>query len=181
MKDDAVVVKHGLMVVACVVEAGLQLRAEPHLAAHAERTANQPMPVLRSAGLDRHEVLHLGDAVRRQEAGDQHVRIREVELLRRTVLDDRRDAVVAAALTVEDRAEHARRVEARAAVPVDPSVRADERDAVQIADDAVLGDRQVIRQRRGRRGRDHDLRARHGFRVGARRFAAACAPPAGAS
>ena len=97
------------------------------------------------ARLDRHEVLDLADACRREETGDEDVRVREVELFRRPVVQRRSDPVEAAAVLVEDRAEHARRVEARAAVPVDPSVRADQRDAVQIADDAVLGDRQVIR------------------------------------
>ncbi len=45
---------------------------------------------------------------------------------------------------VQDRAEDARRVEARAAVPVDRPVGADERDRVQVADQPVLGDGQVL-------------------------------------
>ena len=45
--------------------------------------------------------------------------------------------------TVEDRREHARRVEAWTAVPVDRPVGADERDGVQVADQAVLGDGQI--------------------------------------
>jgi hypothetical protein len=46
---------------------------------------------------------------------------------------------------VEDRREDARRVEARAAIPVDRRVGADERDRVQVTDQAVLGDGQVAR------------------------------------
>ena len=41
-------------------------------------------------------------------------------------------------------AEHAGRVEAAGAVPVDRALGADERRGVQVADDAVLGDRQVV-------------------------------------
>ena len=51
------------------------------------------------------------------------------------------------AVGVEDRPKHARRVEPRAAVPVDRPVGANERDGVQIPDQAVLGDRQVARPR----------------------------------
>src|SRR5262249_48320798 len=51
---------------------------------------------------------------------------------------------VAAAVAVEDPAEHARRVEARAAEPVDRSFGTDERDGAQVADDAVIGDGEVV-------------------------------------
>jgi hypothetical protein len=43
---------------------------------------------------------------------------------------------------IEDRAEDARRVEARAAVPIDRPVSAHERNGVQVADQAVLSDGQ---------------------------------------
>ncbi len=45
--------------------------------------------------------------------------------------------------TVEDRGKDAWRVEARTAVPVDGPVGTDERDRVQVANQTVLGDRQV--------------------------------------
>jgi hypothetical protein len=43
---------------------------------------------------------------------------------------------------IEDRSEDARRVEARAAVPIDRPVGAHERNGVQVADQAVLSDGQ---------------------------------------
>ena len=47
------------------------------------------------------------------------------------------------AFGIENRREDARRVEVRQAEPVDRPVRPDERHRVEVADDAVLGDRQV--------------------------------------
>ena len=77
------------------------------------------------------------------EARDEDVRVREVELLGGPVVAGRPERVEAAAILVEDRAEHARGVERRAAVPVDRAVRADERHRVQVAHEPVLGDREV--------------------------------------
>src|SRR5215207_10877254 len=62
------------------------------------------------------------------------------------------DGVVAALVLVEDRPEHARGVEVRAAVPVDRAVRADQRDRVKVSDQAVLGDREVAVDVQGRAG-----------------------------
>ncbi len=116
-----------------------------------EHAANQPLAVV-ALRRDGHEVLHLADPFRGEEAGDQDVRVREVELLDGADTEHGRDPVPAALPPVEDRREHARRVEARAAVPVDRPVRADERDGAEVADDAVLGDREVLR-----RGRDREV------------------------
>ena len=99
------------------------------------------------AVVDRHEVDHLAHAVLRQKAGDEDVRVRHVELLRRPLAPDGSDPEEAAALGVEDRSEHARPVEAVGAEPVDRAVGADERGRVQVADDAVLRDRQVVMTR----------------------------------
>ena len=71
----------------------------------------QPVAVHVRLHLDRHEVLHLPHAVGREEARDEDVRVREVELLRRPLVARRAQGVVAAAVLVEDRPEHARRVE----------------------------------------------------------------------
>jgi hypothetical protein len=49
----------------------------------------------------------------------------------------------AAAVAVEQRAEHARRVEIRQAEPVDRPVVGDERDRAPVADRAVVTDRRV--------------------------------------
>ena len=91
---------------------------------------------------DRHEVLDLADAVRREEASDQDVRVGEVELLDRA-RGSPAEREVAAVTVVEDRGEHARRVEPRAAVPVDRPVGADQGGGSQIADQAVVGDRRI--------------------------------------
>ncbi len=137
-----------LVRLARVVEAGPALEPEAHLAAHRHHLAHQPAGVARIA-VDGHEVVHLADAVRRQEAGDEDVRVGEVELPHRVAPVHGRDPVVAALLGVEDRREDAGRVEPRAAEPVDGAVGADERDAVQVADHAVLGDGQVGAHRAG--------------------------------
>src|SRR2546429_5172506 len=80
-----------------------------------------------------------------QEAGDEDIGIGKVELLGAGAVDFGRDAEPTAAVGVEDRGEDARRVEPRAAVPVNRPVSPDERDGVQITDQAMLGDRQVAR------------------------------------
>ena len=127
---------------AAVVEPGPALEHERHLAAHRDHPAQELAAVLRVA-VDRHEVLHLAHAVGRQEARDEDVRVREVELLRGVLGVRRRDPVEAALFGVEDRREDARGVESLGAVPVDRPVGADQGNGVEIADDAVLGDGKV--------------------------------------
>jgi hypothetical protein len=78
--------------------------------------------------------LHLAYSVGHQEARDKDIGVGEVELLGAPVVAVGRDAEQAAVVGVEDRREDARRVEARAAIPVDRPVGADERDCVQVAD-----------------------------------------------
>jgi hypothetical protein len=53
-------------------------------------------------------------------------------------------APMPAALFVQDRPEQTRGVEARTAVPIYRAVRAHKRDRMQVADQAMLGNRQVI-------------------------------------
>jgi hypothetical protein len=146
--EDAVLLKEELVRLAAVVQARVQVEPQVHLAADTEDAPDQTMAMALTGGaLNRHEVLDLAHPHRRQEAGDEDVRVREVELFGRPVRRGRRDSVVAAARAVEDRPEDARRIEARAAVPVDRAAGAHERDRVQVADHAVLGDRQVGAQR----------------------------------
>ena len=125
-----------------VVEARVDLDSKSHLAADTEHPTDEPL-----AHPDGHEVLQLAHSHGSQEARDEDIRVREVELLDGADPERRRDAVPTAAVLVENRSEDARRVEARAAVPVDRAVGPDERDRAQVADDAVLGDRQVRRLR----------------------------------
>ena len=61
---------------------------------------------------------------------------------------ERRDAEVAG-LAIEQRAEHARGVEARDAQPPDPSVGRDQRTGVAVRDEPVAGDRRERRRRGG--------------------------------
>ena len=167
VKRRAVLADHRLVRLAPVVERRRALHAQAKRAPHAEHATDQavPLPFGRTR-LDRHEVLHLADAVGVEEARDQDVRVREVQLLvvapplairagddasqhrcLRAHDLDRCDAEEAAAVCVEQGGEDARRVEARAAVPVDRAVDGHQRDRVQITDDAVLGDRRVAHAR----------------------------------
>ena len=164
-EDGAVLGDLRLVLVPPVVEARLDLEPEPDRAANLDDSTYEPVPVRLARGGDRHEVLDLCDAVGGEEARDQDVRVREVELLDGAVLVRRADAEVAAALPVENCAEDARRVEAGAAVPVDRAVRPDERDGVKVSDHAVLGDRQVVERgvHGGHRCRSGGGRS-HGYR-----------------
>ena len=131
-----------------VVEARLDLHHEVRLAAHADHSPHERA----RSGADRHEVLDLQLALLRHEARDEHVGVGQVELLSASAAR-RAERPVAAAAGVEKRAEHARRVDARRAVPVDRPLGAHQRDRVQVADHAVLGDREVAARRGGPSGR----------------------------
>ena len=147
-EERAVRGERDLVAGARVVEARGDVDDEAHLPAHGEYPADHAVAVRRLAAARRgHEVLHLTHSVGHQEARDEDVGVGEVELLGAPAVAVGRDAEQAPAVGVEDRREDARRVEARAAVPVDRPVGADERDGVQVADQAVLGDGQVARPR----------------------------------
>jgi hypothetical protein len=124
-----------------VVEPRRDVGNQAHLAPHREHAADQPVAERR------HEVLHLSDAVGHQEARDEDVRVREVQLLGAPGVPVGCDAEAPPAIGVEDRPEDARRVEPRVAVPIDRPVGSDERRSVQVADQAVLRDGQVVRHR----------------------------------
>jgi hypothetical protein len=130
----------GLVAGARVVEARGDVDDEAHLPSHRHHPADQ---AARMRG--DHEVLHLPHSAGHQEARDEDVGVGQVELLGLPAVAVGRDPEQAAAVGVEDRREDARRVEARAAVPVDRPVGADEHDGVQVTDQAVLGDRQIAR------------------------------------
>ncbi len=135
---------------AAVVEAGGDPRPERHRPADAEHPPDQSVaPDLRGHP-DGHEVQDLAHGVTGVEAGEEHVRVRNVEL---TGSRGGRGGQLegASAVGVEDGAEYARRVERRTAVPVDGAVRADQRHGVHVADEAVLGDGEIPRRRAGLR------------------------------
>src|SRR5918911_839623 len=78
-----------------------------------------------------------------EEAGDQDVGVREVELFGRPVRAGRGESPVAAALPIEECPEQARGVETRAAVPVNRPLGAHECDGMEVADEAMFGYRQA--------------------------------------
>jgi hypothetical protein len=63
---------------AAVVEARLEVESEVQAAAHAHDAADRPLAL----AAERHEVLDLGDPLRGEEAGDQDVCLRQVQLFR---------------------------------------------------------------------------------------------------
>ena len=68
---------------AAVVKARRALQLEVHLTAHGDDPAHQSLAMRAIERLrDRHEVLDLAHTVRSQEAGDQHVCVREIQLFR---------------------------------------------------------------------------------------------------
>jgi hypothetical protein len=62
---------------AAIVESRFELEAERSLSPHTHDTPDQ----LLTWASNGHEILDLGNPVRRQEAGDQHVAVGKIELL----------------------------------------------------------------------------------------------------
>src|SRR5215210_8700652 len=129
------------MVAAGVVEAWQALDAEVHLPPDDPHVTDEPVPLVR-ARHDRHEVKGLGQALGREEAGQEHVGVRQIELVAVGVLQ-RVQREMPALLVVEDRAEDARGVEGGQAQPVYGAVRADERRRAEVPDDTVVFDGQI--------------------------------------
>ena len=128
-----------------VVEPRPDVGLEVHLAPDAAHDASQAVVVGDHARLlERHEVHHLGDALRRQEPRHEDGGVREVHLLGHAVVDGVEGEVATLPL-VEQRGEDARRIEAGAAEPVDGAVGGDERRCLQVADQAVIRDGWVVR------------------------------------
>jgi len=127
-----------------VVERGVAGQLEGGPAAHREALPDQQ--VTRPAGgprLGHHEVDDLADGFLPLEPGQQDVGVGQVQLLGPGVAGAAGEGEIAALAGVEQRAEERGGVEPRRAVPVDRAVSADERDRPQVADDAVLLDREV--------------------------------------
>ena len=91
-----------------------------------------------SGSADRHVVRDLPDPVGREEARDEHVGVRPVELFGVTRLRIGRDLEPPALLIVEDGREDARGVVARQAQPVYGTVHPHQGRGVQVADDPVV-------------------------------------------
>ncbi len=129
-----------LVRLASVVEARIAVDLEAHRAPnHADDAHDAPVPRI-DAGIDgRHKVDDLTDAGRTQKARREDGGIRQVELLDRPLGIVGGDPEAAAVVGVQQRGEHARRIEARQAQPVDRSAGRHQRRGVQVADEAVLG------------------------------------------
>src|SRR5215207_5914504 len=124
------------MAAAGVVEGRQTLDAENHLPPYDPHVTDEPVTLPR-ARHDRHEVKGLGQARRREEAGQEHVGIGQVELVAVGVLH-RSQREMPALLVVEDGAEDTRGVEGGQAQPVYGAVGTDERSRVQIPDDTMV-------------------------------------------
>src|SRR6202035_4817483 len=83
------------------------------------------------------------DSLFGEESGDEHIGVGKVELSRPGG-DRSREGKEASLTGVEERAEDARRVEGRAAKPINGPVGPDEGHAVQIPHQAMVGDRQAV-------------------------------------
>ncbi len=128
---------------AAIVECRLQSQLELHGAARDSQLPDYPMPVSRRARDDRHEVEHLTDAIGRHEPGDQHRRLGEVQLPRHIVAGRGLEAEAPAPVRIEQRGEHAGRIESRAAEEVDSAVSGHQRRRLQVADYPVITDVRV--------------------------------------
>ena len=126
-----------------VVEPWLQVDHEPHGPPDDPQLPDDAVPVGDALARDRHEIVQLADAVRAHEAGDEHRRVRQVQLLGDVVAALGRDLEVAALVRVEQRREHAGRIEPRTAEPVDRAVGGHEGGGLQVADHSVIADVRV--------------------------------------
>src|SRR5215210_1008828 len=122
VEDDTTVEDVCLALATAVIELRVELEAKAHCPANRHQSSDDSLAVLSARLADRHEVLHLDDALGCQEAGDEDVGVREVELLGRSAGSGGRDTPKSAQVLVEDGCEDARRVKAPRAVPVDRAV-----------------------------------------------------------
>ena len=136
-----------LVRLAAVVEARLDLDRERHDPADHPDVADQPVPAGGRALDDRHEVVDLADPVGGHEPGDQDRGVGQVQLPGHVVVPVRRDPVETAAVGVQQRREHAGRVEPGTAEPVQNAVRRHQRRRLQVTDQPMVSDIRVTRHR----------------------------------
>ena len=144
LEHGSVVGELGSMSPAGIVEAGLDVDDEAHGAAHDTDESDDPMTVGRRPVGDRHEVDDLADPALAHEPGDQDGGVREVQLPGHVVDARWSEPEVPTAVGVEERREHARRIESWAAEPVDRAVGVDERGRLEVADQSVVADVWVV-------------------------------------
>jgi hypothetical protein len=119
-----------------VVEGGSALDVEGHPAPYDPDVTDEPV-TLTPLSEDGHEIHDLGHSLRGEEPGEQHVGVRQIQLVTVGVLH-RAQIEASAPLVVEDGAENARRVEGRQTQPVYRPVSPDERRCVKIPHDPMV-------------------------------------------
>ena len=127
-----------------IVESRCYVELERHPAAHTPHQPHQAVPIRGHVTAHRHEIHDLADPLRRQKPGDQNGRIRQIHLLRAERIDAGPDPVPAAQPVIEQRTEHARRIETRSAEPVDRTVRRHQRSGLQVADQTMISNKRII-------------------------------------
>src|SRR5207247_2253646 len=103
------------------------------------------MTILRRVGRQPywHEVFQLGNSVRQQEARNQDVRGRPIELLVPHTIRVGRNSETATVLVIQDRSENTGRIKVWVAVPVDRAVHAYQGNCPHVTDDSVILDRLI--------------------------------------
>ena len=131
-------------VLAAVIEDRPHFCLEAHLASDDADQSHQAMLVRGRLARDRHKVDDLADTLGTEEARYQDRRAGQVHLSRDGAIARRTNAEEAAVLMVQQRAEDARRVEARQTQPVDGALRTDEGCGLEVADESVVFDGWVV-------------------------------------
>ncbi len=129
-----------------IVEGRKTLEAKSNVAGDGTHAPNNlvivGMVTPQTARLDGHEVDYLADPFITENTRDQDIGIGEIELLARSGSRGG-DFEIAPFLIVEQRAEHARRIEMRKTTPIDRAVHADQCDRVEVSDHPVVFNRFV--------------------------------------
>ena len=126
-----------------VIETGLADHAKANFAAHGFDAPNDIMGMAHF--LDWHAIGNLGDAVIRQEARQQNIGVGQIKLAMLRVVQNRRDAEVAAFVVIEKPGKNSRRVEVRERHEIDGAIHADQSNGVEVADDAIVFDGLIFR------------------------------------
>ena len=137
----------GLMLGPRVVETGIADHAEVDLATNGLGPAHEAARLI-SVIHHGHEIGDFGHAFAGEEARQQDVGLRQVELLVPGVVQDGSDLEMPALAIVQDRRERGRRIKVGAGEEVDRAVHAHQRRGAHVADDSVVLDRLISHESR---------------------------------
>ena len=123
-EEHAAVLGRRLVAGPAVVEGGPAHQPEGQRAPHGRDHADEAPRTLQLRRLrrQRHEVDQLGHSIRMEEAGDEHVGVRQIHLAARESVEARADLPRASPLVVEQGGKDARRIDTRHTAPVDGAV-----------------------------------------------------------